>query len=191
MITVVSGVPRSGTSLMMQMVAAGGMEILTDGLRGADERNPRGYFEWEPIKRLQQEPGRIAEAEGKAVKVISSLLMSLPRDRSYQVLFMHRPLAEVVASQAEMIRRRGTQGAALTPAALEAALEGHVRQVMAWLERQPHMRVCHVHYHRLLQEPQAETDSILAFLDEPLNRAAMLAQIDPSLRRQRHESSAK
>jgi len=191
MITVVSGVPRSGTSLMMQMLAAGGMELLTDGVRAADEDNPRGYFEWEPVKRLQQEPGRIAEAEGKVVKVISSLLMSLPRDRSYRVLFMHRPLAEVVASQAEMIRRRGTQGAALTPPALAAALEGHVRQVMAWLDKQPHIRVCHVHYHRLLQEPQAQTDSILAFLDQPLNRAAMLAQIDPSLRCQRHESSAK
>ncbi len=191
MITVVSGVPRSGTSLVMQMLAAGGMEILTDGQRGADEGNPRGYFEWEPVKRLQQEPGRIAEAEGKVVKVISSLLMSLPRDRSYQVLFMHRPLAEVVASQGELIRRLGTRGADLPPTAMAAALEAHLKQVLAWLERQPHVRVCHLHCLRLLQEPQAELDSILAFLDQPLNRAAMLAQIDPSLHRQRHESSAK
>jgi hypothetical protein len=185
MITVVSGVPRSGTSLMMRMLAAGGMDILTDGLRGADEGNPRGYFEWEPIKGLAQAPGRIAEAEGKVVKVISSLLMHLPRDRSYQALFMHRPLAEVVASQAELIRRLGTRDAGWPPAAMAAALEAHLQQVLAWLERQPHLRVCQVHYHRLLSEPAAEVDRVLSFLETPLDRDAMLAQIDPALHRQR------
>jgi hypothetical protein len=161
------------------------MEILTDGVRAADEGNPRGYFEWEPVKRLQQEPGRIAEAEGKVVKVISSLLMSLPRDRSYQALFMQRPLAEVVASQGELIRRRGTHGADLPPAAMAGALEAHLKQVLAWLERQPHMRVCYVPYHRLLREPAAEVERVVSFLKAPLDGNAMLAQIDPSLYRQR------
>src|SRR2546428_444309 len=102
MITIVSGLPRSGTSLMMQMLAAGGMSILSDGERQADLDNPRGYFEWERIKQLPKEPGCIAEAEGKVVKVISQLLLALPAGHEYRVIFMQRPLAEVLASQERM-----------------------------------------------------------------------------------------
>jgi hypothetical protein len=112
-ITIVSGLPRSGTSLMMQMLAAGGMSVVTDGERQADADNPRGYFEWERIKLLPKRPDCIAEGEGKVVKVISQLLFALPPGREYRVIFMQRPLPEVVASQAEMIRRRGTSGAPL------------------------------------------------------------------------------
>ena len=107
MITIVSGLPRSGTSLMMQMLAAGGMPILSDGERRADVDNPRGYLEWERIKQLPKDPACIAEAEGKAVKVISQLLLSLPAQHEYRVIFMQRPLPEVMASQDEMLRRRG------------------------------------------------------------------------------------
>ncbi len=99
MITVVSGLPRSGTSLMMQMLAAGGMPLLTDWERKPDADNPRGYCEWEPVKLLPKQPERIDEAEGKAVKVITQLLMSLPEGRDYRVIFMERPLPEVLASQ--------------------------------------------------------------------------------------------
>jgi hypothetical protein len=113
MVTIVSGLPRSGTSLMMQMLAAGGMPILSDGERQADVDNPRGYYEWERIKLLPKQPDCIAEAEGKVVKVISQLLFVLPDGRDYRIVFMQRPLPEVVASQAEMIRRRGTSGAPL------------------------------------------------------------------------------
>ena len=107
-ITIVSGLPRSGTSLMMQMLAAGGMPLLTDLERKPDIDNPRGYCEWEPIKLLPKEPNRIDEAEGKAVKVISQLLLSLPSGRNYKVIFMERPLPEVLASQDEMLKRRGS-----------------------------------------------------------------------------------
>src|SRR5713101_6438933 len=93
-IVIVSGVPRSGTSLMMQMLAAGGMPVLSDGLRQADPDNPRGYYEWEKIKCLPQEPALIGEAEGKAVKVISSLLFALPAGHDYRVISMLRPLHE-------------------------------------------------------------------------------------------------
>jgi hypothetical protein len=106
MITIVSGLPRSGTSLMMQMLAAGGMQILSDGERAADVDNPRGYLEWERIKRLPRDPTCIAEAEGKAVKVISLLLLSLPEGHDYRVVFMQRPLPEVLASQQAMMRSR-------------------------------------------------------------------------------------
>ena len=118
MIIIVSGLPRSGTSLMMQMLAAGGMPILSDGERKADTDNPKGYMEWERIKQLPKEPGLIAEGEGKVVKVISQLLLSLPPAYQYRVIFMQRPLPEVMASQDEMLRRRGTYDAAVDTSAV-------------------------------------------------------------------------
>src|ERR1700689_3053812 len=128
-ITIVSGLPRSGTSLMMQMLAAGGIPVLSDGERVADTDNPRGSLEWERIKLLPQQPACIAEAEDKAVKVISQLLLALPAGHQYRIIFMERPLAEVVASQAEMIRRRGTSGPKLADSVLLAALQAHLNQV--------------------------------------------------------------
>jgi hypothetical protein len=125
---------------MMQMLSAGGMSVVTDGERQADADNPRGYFEWERIKLLPKQADCIEEAEGKVVKVISQLLFALPAGREYRVIFMQRPLPEVVASQAEMIRRRGTTGAALAPAALIAGLGAHLNQVNAWLKDRPTSR---------------------------------------------------
>jgi hypothetical protein len=184
-ITVVSGLPRSGTSLMMQMLAAGGMLTLTDGERPADADNPRGYFEWEAIKRLPEQPDSIAEAEGKAVKVISQLLFALPAGRDYRIIFMQRPLAEVVASQAEMIRRRGTTGAALAPAALMAGLGAHLNQVNAWLKGKANISVHRVMHGDVLSEPLRISESVQKFLECTLDVAAMSRQIDPLLYRQR------
>lgn len=181
MIVVVSGVPRSGTSLVMQMLAAGGMRVLTDGERTADADNPRGYFEWEPVKKLSREPQSIGAAEGQAVKVISSLLWTLPADRDYKVLFLDRPMEEVVASQAAMIRRLGA-----TPAALsETAMTAHLKQVQAWLARQKHMAICPVAFHDLLREPAREAARMQAFLTLALDETAMAAQVDRQLHRQR------
>ena len=184
MITVVSGLPRSGTSLMMQMLAAGGMPVLTDGERQADSDNPRGYFEWERIKLLPQQPDCIQEAEGKAVKVISQLLFALPAGREYRIIFMQRLLPEVVASQTEMIRRRGTLGAPLPPAALIAGLGAHLNQVHAWLKNKANISVCRVEHHDVLREPLRIAESIQQFLKCPLDVVAMSQQIDMSLYRQ-------
>jgi hypothetical protein len=187
-ITIVSGLPRSGTSLMMQMLAAGGMLALTDDERQADVDNPRGYFEWERIKLLPKQPNCIQEAEGKVVKVISQLLFALPGGRDYRIVFMQRPLAEVVASQAEMIRRRGTTGAALTPAALIAGLGAHFNQVNAWLRDRANISVHRVEHHDVLREPVRVSESIQQFLNFPLDVVAMSRQIDTSLYRQRAPS---
>jgi hypothetical protein len=184
-ITVVSGLPRSGTSLMMQMLAAGGMPVLTDDERKADAGNPRGYFEWERIKFLPQQPDCIQEAEGKVVKVISQLLFALPTGRNYRMIFMQRPLSEVVASQAEMIRRRGTTGAALAPAALIAGLGAHLNQVNAWLRDKANISVHRVEHHDVLHEPLRVSESVQQFLDCPLDVVAMSQQIDTALYRQR------
>src|SRR5580692_9895222 len=137
---------------MMQMLAAGGVPILSDGERVADIDNPRGYCEWKRIKQLPKEPGCIDEAEGKAVKVISQLLFALPAGHDYRIIFMERPLGEVVASQAEMIRRRGTSGPKLADGALLAALQAHLNQVNSWLKNQGEtgFHVCRVQYHEVL-----------------------------------------
>ena len=97
-ITIVSGLPRSGTSLMMQMLEAGGMPVLTDGIRDADEDNPRGYYELEAVKRTKDDPAWLHGAPGKVVKMIYLLLYDLPTTYNYRIIFMRRPLSEVVAS---------------------------------------------------------------------------------------------
>jgi hypothetical protein len=189
MITVVSGVPRSGTSLMMQILAAGGLTPLTDGQRAADASNPRGYFEWEKAKSLPREPHCIAEAEGKAVKIISSLLLSLPNTFAYKVIFMERPVGEVLASQSALIEKLGKQGPALAAEAMERALEAHLKQVKASLHLRPEIRLWWVNYHDALQNPQIVCETIQQFLNIPLNVPAMTAQIDLSLHRQRQMGS--
>lgn len=184
MIVVVSGLPRSGTSLLMQMLKAGGLPVLTDGLRVADEDNPRGYFEWEPAKRLPREPELIRMAEGKAVKIVSSLLWALPPGYEYPVLYMERPLAEVAASQVAMIRRHG--GAApLEGEALVRALAAHQQQVLALVRQIPGVALCTVRYHDVLADPFQQARRIANFLGMPLDCEPMARQADRRLYRQR------
>ena len=185
MITIVSGLPRSGTSLMMQMLVAGGMTPLSDGERTADADNPRGYLEWERIKQLPDDPGCIVEAEGKVVKVISRLLLSLPADHEYRVVFMQRPLPEVLASQDQMLRRRGTYREGANPAAMAAAFEKHLLEVYAWLDGRSHVKAIRIAYHNALKEPEQVSRRIGEFLGVPLNVQAMTKQVDASLYRNR------
>src|SRR6266850_5806383 len=139
MITIISGLPRSGTSLMMQMLAAGGMPILSDGERRADVDNPRGYLEWERIKQLPKDPSCIAEAEGRAVKVISQLLLSLPAQHQYRVIFMQRPLPEVMASQDEMLCRRGNFDPGEDNSVVAHAFQDHLYQIDVWFNSKPNV----------------------------------------------------
>ncbi len=185
MITIVSGLPRSGTSLLMQMLAAGGLPVLSDGERKSDTDNPRGYLEWERIKQLPKDPGCIAEAEGKAVKVISQLLLSLPDGHEYRVIFMLRPLSEVLKSQDEMLSRRGTTAISGDNSAVEKAFQGHLIQVDKWLEGKENIGVLRMQYHRVLEEPHTVAGEIAAFLGAPLNIEAMTQQVDGTLYRNR------
>jgi hypothetical protein len=185
MITIVSGLPRSGTSLMMQMLVAGGMTPLSDGERTADADNPRGYLEWERIKQLPNDPGCIAEAEGKVVKAISRLLLSLPSGHEYRVIFMQRPLPEVLASQDEMLRRRGSYKEGANPAAMATAFEKHLREVYAWLDRKPYVKAIRVEYYDALNHPEEISRKLAEFLGIPLNTELMKQQVDASLYRNR------
>ena len=183
-ITIVSGLPRSGTSLMMQMLGAGGMTMLTDSERRPDIDNPRGYCEWEPIKLLPREPGRIDEAEGKVVKVITQLLLSVPKGRSYKVIFMERPLAEVLASQDEMLKRRGSNQP-VDRELLTAAFRDHMKEVVRWLEDRDEIPVCRMGYRKLLSDPLGSAKIVREFLELNLDVDAMAGQVDPLLYRKR------
>jgi len=189
MITIVSGLPRSGTSLMMQMLVAGGMTPLSDGERTADADNPRGYLEWERIKQLPDNPGCIAEAEGKVVKVISRLLLSLPSGHDYRVIFMQRPLPEVLASQDQMLRRRGTYKEGANPAAMGAAFEKHLRDIYTWLDGKPYVKSMRVSYRDVLKQPEEIGRKIAEFLEIPLKVQSMAQQVDGSLYRNRSGST--
>jgi hypothetical protein len=185
MITIVSGLPRSGTSLMMQMLDAGGLPVLSDGERKADTDNPKGYLEWERIKQLPKDPSLIAEAEGKVVKVISQLILSLPSDHEYRVVFMQRPLPEVLKSQDEMLRRRGNSDSNTDTSAIEEAFQRHLIEVNRWLAGKANVQVSRVHYHRVLREPKAVAEEIAVFLQVPLDIESMVRQVDGSLYRNR------
>jgi hypothetical protein len=185
MITIVSGLPRSGTSLMMQMLVAGGMTPLSDGERAADVDNPRGYLEWERIKQLPNDPGCIAEAEGKVVKVISKLLLALPAGHEYRIIFMQRRMAEVLASQDQMLRRRGTYKDGSDQAAMAAAFEKHLREVYAWMDGNAHVKSMRVAYHDVLSDARGVGARVAEFLGMELDVEKMARQVDAALYRNR------
>jgi hypothetical protein len=184
-VTIVSGLPRSGTSLMMQMLAAGGMPLLTDNIRRPDEENPRGYFEFEPVKQLKRDHSWLAAATGKAVKIIHLLLYELPPDRSYRVVFMRRKLNEVLASQQKMLQRSGRQPVPANEGLLTKAFESQIVQVRQWLAQQPHFRVLEIWHHDVMAKPGEQAALVNQFLGSSLNESAMTAVVEVTLHRNR------
>ena len=182
-ITVVSGLPRSGTSMMMQMLVAGGMPAVSDGLRTADADNPRGYFELEAVKKLKTDTTWVAGARGHAVKVISMLLCELPADYEYRVIFILRDMDEILASQNEMLKRRGTAGNATGDAAMRKHFEAHLKKVQAWLTERKNFRVHFCEYRELLREPASQAHRVADFLGGGLDEPAMVRAVDPALHR--------
>jgi predicted AlkP superfamily phosphohydrolase/phosphomutase/tetratricopeptide (TPR) repeat protein len=186
---IVSGLPRSGTSLMMQMLEAGGLALMTDGERKADIDNPRGYYEWEAIKQIARKPELLDDesVQGKAIKCISMLLPSLPARHQYKIIFMLRPVAEVVASQQAMTARLGTKGAQLAPEQLERGLRAHREEVRRWAKNTGHVELLEIHYPSLVQDPKAAIASLIEFLgSERLpNEQRMAATVDPALHRRK------
>ena len=185
-ITVVSGLPRSGTSLMMQMLSAGGLPALTDDLRQADESNPRGYFEFEPVKRLRTDRGWLDQARGRAVKIIHVLLRELPTDGTYQyrVILMKRPMEEILASQRAMLKRQGKPSA--DEAMLAKIYASQLAQIAEWLGSQSTFSFLPMEYHDVLKEPREAAAEIYTFLDGGLDVGAMVQAVDPTLHHQRN-----
>lgn len=187
-ITIVSGLPRSGTSMMMKMLEAGGIPPVTDNLRTADEDNPKGYYEFERVKQLSKgDVEWLADAPGKVVKVIAALLPHLPATYRYRVVFMQRDMTEVLASQRQMLVRRGEDPNKIPDEVISKLFEKHLRQVNDWVAQQSNVERLDVNYNEMLKNPAPFIAQINAFLGGNLDTAQMAQVVDPSLHRQRKE----
>jgi hypothetical protein len=184
-ITIVSGLPRSGTSLMMQMLVAGGIPALSDNIRTPDADNPRGYYEFERAKQIKADKAWLSDAQGKVVKMVHLLLLDLPMDRRYDIVFMRRDPQEVVKSQSVMLARSGKAGAALPPEKLIAVYAQQIAKVQAFLAQNACVRVLEVSYNDLIRDPASAARTISGFLQRPMNTDAMVGAVDPALYRNR------
>ncbi len=187
-ITIVSGLPRSGTSMMMQMLESGGLVLFTDNIRQPDESNPRGYYEHEAVKALMRNKDFLAQAGGKVVKVIAQLLEHLPARFSYKIIFMEREFSEVLHSQHQMLLRQGKAKEEAMPLRLVNAFQQQMRKVKNWLPEQSNITVLYVNHADVLKDPLAQAGRIRDFLGEELDVEAMAKVVEPSLHRQRTET---
>jgi hypothetical protein len=186
-VVVVSGLPRSGTSMGMKMLEAGGVTVLTDGIRTADVSNPKGYYELEAVKGLDKngDTAWLREARGKAVKIISFLLTWLPEDNNYDVVFMQRDLDEVIASQNTMLVQRGEQTGSGSDDGLRQAYRQHLEKVMRFVSNRNCFNLLMVNYGDVLTRPEIEARRINDFLGGRLDVARMTAVADSTLYRNR------
>ena len=185
-VTLVSGLPRSGTSMMMRLVEAAGLTILSDEIRAANSDNPHGYFEFERVKRLRDgDTGWVAGADGQAVKVISALLEFLPDSCDYKVLFVQRELDEVLASQRKMLENRDEDREAVDEGELRALYEEHLEHIKTWLARRDNFEVLYVDHRNMILAPEAGVVSVARFLGREERVPEMVEAVDPSLYRQR------
>lgn len=191
-VVVVSGLPRSGTSMMMRMLDAAGLPILTDHRRAADEDNPKGYYEHQRVKELEKETDRswVREARGKVLKVISMLLKDLPDDNFYRVIFMRRDLDEVVASQNKMLERRGEDNPIEDQRAKDYYLR-HLVQVKFLVRNRDNIEMLEANYREALDRPLEFARRVNKFLGGGLDEEAMAAVVDPQLYRNRKEQLAR
>jgi len=184
-ITIVSGLPRSGTSMIMQMLEAGGMEVLTDNVRKSDEDNPQGYYEFERVKKIKEDTSWLDECHGKAVKIVSALLYQLPSYKRYKIIFLRREMEEILASQRVMLQRLGTKGANASKDEMAEKFEKHLQHVDEWLARQDNIDVLYIKYNDVIHNSHSHTVSINHFLGGWLNVDKMANVVERSLYRQR------
>ena len=183
-LTIVSGLPRSGTSMMMRMLEAAGVPVLVDHVRRPDEDNPLGYYELEVVKKTKTDTGWLDGSEGKAVKMVYRLLHDLPPDRRYRVLFMTRHLDEVLASQEAMLRRSGAPGG-LDDAQMQVFFRRELKAFHDWAGKQSNLKLLSVDYNRMMADARAELARVSEFLGGGLDVGAMAAVVDESLYRNR------
>lgn len=184
-VLIVSGLPRSGTSMMMRMLEAGGVPVLVDNLRPADEDNPNGYYEFEAVKKVREDPSWLDRAGGKVVKMVYRLLYDLPEDRTYRVIFMTRKLAEVIASQNTMLERKGKGTDDLSGEQLAEIYGKQLQEARDWLARRSNFDVIWIDYGDVLAETQRVAIELNQFLGGGLDTNAMVEVPNPSLYRQR------
>jgi hypothetical protein len=186
-IIVVSGLPRSGTSMMMKMLQAGGVPLFVDGVRKADEDNPIGYYELEQTKSLLKDEDKawLGEGRGKAVKLVSTLLPGLPNGYFYKVIFMSRHLEEVILSQNKMLRRRGEPVDESGDERIRGMLEKHLAKTKLWIDGQLNFAVVDVPYSQVIADPRGQAQRVSNFLGGDLDVENMASAVDRSLYRNR------
>jgi hypothetical protein len=187
-IIVVSGLPRSGTSMMMSALKAGGMPLLVDGIREADGNNPRGYYEYEPVKKLPKgSVDWLKSAKGKAVKIISALIEYLPSNNQYKVIFMERDIEEILASQQRMLARRGVvEEKPASDEDMQKSYQAHLKQVKSYFVENDWLDVIYVSYNKVLKDPDGEFQRVAKFLENVVDPSAMSRVVDPELYRERY-----
>jgi len=185
-IIIVSGLPRSGTSMMMKMLDAAGYEMVVDGIRTADIDNPKGYYELERVKNLAQETDKswLEDARGKVVKIVSQLLKELPADNNYKVIFMRRSLTEVLASQAKMLTNRDEVNESEDEKIAEMFTD-HLWRADYLIKHAPHIQSLDIRYKEALENPLQAAESVAQFLGSPLDTRKMAGVVDESLYRNR------
>jgi len=190
-LVLVSGLPRSGTSMLMQMLEKGGMPIVTDKIRIADEDNPRGYHEFERIKEIDKTADKswLRNYRGQVIKTISFLLQYLPLDLNYQVVFMRRDIEEVLRSQNKMLERSGTKDPLVPDDKMRRNYEFHLKKVFYCLDHVPNFRALYLDYPEVVANPLAEAKRINAFLGGRLDSEAMASAVDTGLYRNRQSKA--
>jgi hypothetical protein len=186
-IIVVSGLPRSGTSMMMNMLTAAELEIVSDRVRTADEDNPKGYFEDERVKELEKSEDRswLRDCRGKVIKIISFLLKDLPADNRYRVIFMRRDLNEVMASQNKMLIRRGEAADESTNQKMIDLYKNHLQKVDFQLKARPNIEFVDIDYREAVADPRGQAERVATFLELDLDVDRMVQAVDPALYRNR------
>ena len=184
-VILVSGLPRSGTSMIMQMLKAGGLEILSDGQRGADDDNPKGYYELDAVKATKDDPSWLDRAPGKAVKMISQLLYDLPERTSCKVIFLRREMGEILASQRKMLGQRNGGGSDADDAEMARIFETHLKDVLAWAARRDGLELFEVWHGDVLRNAGKVARDVECFLGLELDVEAMASVVDGELHRNR------
>lgn len=184
-VTVVSGLPRSGTSMMMRMLEAGGIAPVVDHERKPNDDNPMGYYEYEPVKALKEDSSWVAGINGQAIKVIYKLVYDMPAAVNYRVIFMQRDLEEVLRSQEKMMRRDGLDPEAIGRDVLMQLFQTEVISFRRWADAQPNIRMFYADYARIVGDPAPLAADIAEFLDQPLDTRAMAEVVNPDLYRNR------
>ncbi len=187
-IVIVSGLPRSGTSMLMQMLAAGGLPVLTDQLREADANNPLGYYELEQVKKLAEDSSWLEGANGKAVKIIVQLLPKLPPKKKYRIIFMQRPMAEVIASQEKMLQKLNKTGGNIAKDKLAQVYIRDLQKILNMINQYPGIDVLYINYHDVVRDPASSSNRINRFLGGQLDQQAMALAVKPELWNQKAQA---
>lgn len=192
-VIIVSGLPRSGTSLTMQMLHAGGVPAATDEMRKSDVDNPKGYFELEQVKDLDKSGDKtwLRQYKGHVVKVISFLLRDLPDNLNYKIVFVERDLEEILASQKKMLAHRDEDAQDVDDEKMKENYQNHLFRIHAFLKHSKHIDSIFIRYKEIITDPVSAVDRICLFLKMPLNKQAMIECVDPDLYRNRTKSSVK